>query len=244
MAKISEFPYQALVGLSKQAQAISGRTIEEAAQTFTSLIYNQFQESMVLTRVFATIPFGRLPSGNQSFVMKLAANTGITDQIGDTTPVLSLIGSSGARPEWNDRRKSAGHVGIPLASSSFIDAIPMMSRLLKQLGMNLTWLDDKDLGATESVMGRLSGIFHVSEASTEVDEQGRKIIAAQDFVVSNRVKSVFGTGGAYPASDTFVVNINFTTEYLEKSQAAQFNLLFNSFKTATHKLNSAGALLA
>ncbi len=63
--------------------------------------------------------------------------------------VLSLLGTRGEDMRWNDRRNSQGHVGIPLVSADFIDAIPMMSRLLKELGLDLNWIASDD---TESIM--------------------------------------------------------------------------------------------
>jgi len=94
-------------------------------------MYDEFEESIVLARLFATVPFGELPAYNQEFVNKLADSTGITQLINDKTYILSLLGTHGVEENWNARLNSQGHIGIPLASADFIDSIPMMSRLLK-----------------------------------------------------------------------------------------------------------------
>src|SRR5512144_2112177 len=98
---------------------------------------------------------------------------------------------------WNDRRNSQGHVGIPLATSDFIEAIPMMSRLLKELGMGLDWIDSNDTSMVARALGSSSGLFYVPDAALEIDAKGRKVIAGQDFVKTHGVKTVFGMGGAF-----------------------------------------------
>jgi hypothetical protein len=205
-------------------------TLEQAAQRYTELIYQTFKESVILTRIFVTIPFSLLPDSNQDFVMGLARKTGITDLIKDETPVLSLMGSSGAEIAWNDRRNSEGHVGIPLASADFIDAIPMMSRLLKSLGADLDWIDSEDSDIVTKTLGSMSGVFYVEDARTETDSKGRKIIAAQDFVEDYDVKTVFGIGGGISRTPHFVVNINFSRDIVSEQYIERFIPTLNQFK--------------
>jgi hypothetical protein len=114
---------------------------EAVAQKYADTLYNRFSQSIVLARIFAAVPFIELPDQNKRFINNLGTTAGISSLIKDQTPVLSLPGTAGANPQSNDRRRSVGHVGVPLASSHFIDSIPMMSRLLRQLGMYLAWID-------------------------------------------------------------------------------------------------------
>ncbi|MFH0940065.1 MAG: hypothetical protein V1899_12410 [Planctomycetota bacterium] len=60
--------------------------------------------------------------------MKSADSKNIAHLVKNETLVLSLMGTRGDEPAWNDRRSSAGHIGIPLASADFINKIPMMIR--------------------------------------------------------------------------------------------------------------------
>ena len=101
--------------------------LEEAAQELASALRTEFQESAVLARVYFTVPFDRLPPTNKAFAQKLAESAGAVSELKATTPVLSLIGTSGQETDWNDRRNSKGHMGIPLISSAFVDAIPMIA---------------------------------------------------------------------------------------------------------------------
>jgi len=208
-------------------------TLVDAAQQYMSILYDELLESIILTRLFATIPFEDLPESNKEFVMSLAQASGVSKQIKNDTLVLSLLGTRGAKPEWNDRRESKGHVGIPLASSDFIDRIPMMSRLLTQLGAGIDWIDKTDTKLVTIVFKSVSGVFYVKDAETEVDSKGRKIIAAQDFVSEEGVKSVFGLGGCYVNTSLFFTNIIFLREAIEKEVAERFEFQANKFKIAT-----------
>ncbi len=58
--------------------------------------------------------------------------------------MLSLPGTHGQEADWNDRHKSTGHVDIPVISSASVGTIPMISRLLKELGVPLDWIDSHD----------------------------------------------------------------------------------------------------
>lgn len=208
-------------------------SLESAAQLYSSILYRRLSESVVLARIFVTLPFYELPEKNKEFVRNLAQSGGVLDKIKDSTLVLSLLGTSGVEPEWHNRHNSKGHIGIPLASADFIDAIPMMSRLLRQLGLNLDWIEEEDTKLVLKTMGRLSGVFFVQDPREERDKQGRLIIAAQDFVEKYDVKTVFGIGGGYLGSTIMFTSIIFSRERLERKHVQPFMLQANIFKTAT-----------
>ncbi|MCP4543836.1 MAG: hypothetical protein GY832_42525 [Chloroflexi bacterium] len=246
MSKISSTTHITLGALrSKVANDVRGcATLEESAQKFTEIMYKEFEDSIVLVRLFATIPFGKLETLNQAFVTRLAASQGIKQLITDKMLVLSLLGTCGEEADWCDRRNSQGHVGIPLASEDFIERIPMMSRLLKELGLDLDWIDEQDTNIVARILGKMAGVFYVSDAKTAVDHKDRLIIAAQDFVDAYNVVTVFGLGGGYLTNATFITSIVFTREALTKQQVEQFLPLVNEFKTATMPLISSGKVFA
>src|SRR5215831_20207488 len=161
----------------------------------TPLVYTHFAESAILARVYVTVPFAALPPPTQAFVQALP---GAAAALTGTTPVLSLVGTQGQKVDWNDRRKSKQHGAIPLISAEFVDGIPMIARLLQELGVPLDWIDSHDAQRIVTTIAKAVGLFFVEDAAQATDQQGRKVIPAQDFVSAYGVKSVFGTGGAYP----------------------------------------------
>ncbi len=215
-------------------------TLEGAAQSLITALHTEYADSIVLARAFLTVPLSTLPTSNQGFVRTLAGEG--ASELEDRTAVLSLIGSSGQESQWNDRRNSEGHVGIPLISSTFVDAIPMISRLLKELGVPLTWVDTRDSDIVEK-LGSSAGLFFVENAAETTDQEGRKIIAAQEFVTKYGVKSVFGLGGAY-FGDHMLVAVVFCRDLLSRGDAEPFASILDSFKASTIGLLERGRVFA
>ena len=238
MPRISKINKDELLQLEREVQLRTrgAATFADAAQAYVDLLWERLQDSLVLARVFATVPFAQLPETNQSFVSNLVESAGFADQLTDATLVLSLMGSRGREPEWNDRRTSKGHVGIPLTSALFIDAIPMVSRLLKQMGLGLAWIDRQDTELVIKTVGSTAGVFYVRSAGQETDVEGRKIIAAQHFVEKYGVQTVFGLGGGFVGTQTFMTCIIFCSEELTKNQAEAFMPQVNRIKVSTQAL--------
>lgn len=246
MALISKLSLKDLVDLQEKIAVQAGKAavLEDAAQEYMSILYETLSESIILARFFATVYFKELPETNKKFVINLARSAGISDSITDQTLVLSLLGSRGAKPEWNDRRNSQGHIGIPLVSSDFIDSVPMVSRLLEQLGGGISWIDAKDTQIVSKTFKKLSGVFHVRDAATEVDSKGRKIVISQDFVEKENVKTVFSIGGCYLGTPLFFATIIFVREFLGKNTVGRFMLQASKFKIATMNIVQKGKIFA
>ena len=208
------------------------KCLEEAAQELATALHKQFGESVVLARVYVTAPFETMPPSNKTFVQNLAESAGAVADLRATTPVLSLIGTYGQEEDWRDRRKSKGHVGIPLISSAFVGAIPMISRLLHELGIPMDWIDTHETEMIIKSVGREAGLFYVENAAEATDHEGRKIIAAQDFVSNYDVKSVFGVGGAYAQGQVFTI-VAFCRDVFPRDIAEHFVPLANSFQEKT-----------
>ena len=101
MAKISQVSGDSLkVFMDKVKDNISGgKSLDEAALKFTELMFEEFKESIVLVRLFATVPFEHLPAPNQAFVNRLAASQNISKLINNQTLVLSLLGTMAGHHE-------------------------------------------------------------------------------------------------------------------------------------------------
>jgi len=211
--------------------------LETAAQAMAEALHTLFEESVVLARVYLTTPFDALPQTNKDFVQKLSESAEAADDLKTATPVLSLIGPHGQEADWCDRRNSKGHVGIPLISSAFVGAIPMISRMLGELGVPMGFLDSHDTGIIIENIGSAAGLFFVEDAAEATDSEGRKIIAMQDFVADYSVKSVFGIGGAYDDGQLLVLVV-FCRDAFSHITAEYFLSLANFFRSQTNDLVS------
>jgi hypothetical protein len=216
-------------------------TFEQAAQRTTEIIYAAFRSSLVLVRTFLTVPFGQLPGDTQHMVYEAARGYQVADLLKPDTLVLSLAGTSGSQPTWNDRRLSRKHQGIPLVSSHFVDSIPMTSRLLHQMGVGVRWIDTTDLSLFEQNIS--SQLFYVPDAATTMDGMRRKVIPDQDFVRTYGVKTVFGVGGTYVLQrSALLAMVVFCAESVPKSVAEMFSGLTTQLVAKTFSVVREGAI--
>ena len=72
----------------------------------------------------------------------------------------------------------------------------------------------------------------MEDAGKATDHEGRKVIAAQDFVDSRGIKSVFGVGGAYPSGQVMVL-VAFCVDRIPKSVATLFLPVAETFLRRT-----------
>ena len=130
---------------------------------------------------------------------------------------------------------------IPLVTANFVESIPMVARLMTDMGIGTDWFDKLEPDILVKNLGRAAGVFYVRDAKTWLDGRNRKIVSAQDFVTAHDIKTVFGLGGSY-LNGSFVIMIMFTRETIEQSQAEAFMPLVSTFKTATLSLVMDGAI--
>ena len=216
------------------------RSLAAASQSLADTVYGPLEESLALVRVFATVPYRDVPDATQAFVRRLMRDRRMENLLQPETPVLALMGTRGALPEWNDRTLSRGHLGIPLASAEFVDAIPMIARLLSEFGLKIVGLEGGGARIVKSRVGTLSATFYVGDARTATDDQERLVISAQDFVSAHDIRTVFGFGGAYMLERSYVAIIFFAREAVEAEQARELAPVVSAFKAATMRLVDGG----
>jgi hypothetical protein len=213
-----------------RAVSLSARPyVAEVATTVVDGLYERFAESLVMARAFLTVPYQILPERQRQFATNLARSVRLENLLGPNTPIHSLLATRGCVAEWNNPLQSRGHVAIPLLSEAFVSSIPMMSRLLKELGLPLTWVQDPGAVMERQMVGSESGSFFVADPANALDELGRKIIAAQEFVASHSVRSVFAVGGVVFGGAVFVL-IFFGREPIESRAARAFMPLISQIK--------------
>jgi hypothetical protein len=113
---------------------------------------------------------------------------------------LTLLATAGEKPEWNSRKKSEGHKTIPLPSAQAVEAIPMISQLIKQLGIDVGTILKPDPALVLELEQKTYNVFFVQEAA------GSPFIPVQEnFVILYKVRSVLGFGGLLPSGDLYAV---------------------------------------
>jgi hypothetical protein len=156
------------------------------------------EPAATLVRLFMTVPHGGLDEAAAAFVAKSFPDL----QIEPDTKCLTLMGSVGDEPDWCTIEGSRGHQAIPLLSEEGVQEIPMIARLLSQLGLEVheVLAPAADLAMKQD--NKTFNVFHVEDAV------GSSYIPAQDeFVVPRGVKSVLGFGSMLPSGHLCVVII-------------------------------------
>ena len=217
--------------LRQAVGAKDASSVEAAAGTFASAFTAAFSD-VALIRLFIVLPVARVPERESAFAVRFAA---ADPRFGPATRVLTLLGSRGREPAWNDRRLSRGHLCIPLIDRKFIEAAPMIAKLLSDIDVDLAAFDDGRPIATRKLLGGKNGMFYVPDATNAMDAQGRYVIADRALVEQYAIRTVFGMGGAY-ADGTLVTSLVFSTDQVPQLTADRFPSLISNFKMATAKL--------
>lgn len=218
----------------KIAEDVAARpSLQGAADVFLDAFHAQFADELILSRVFATSEFGGLPAIDQAFVRAAAHSAGVLEKLEQSTNVLSLLATRGREAAWNEREKSASHLGIPLISEQFVQEIPMIVRLLGETGFDPNWYGLPSSNFVTPSFANVNGLFYVEEAKMARDELGRRIIPAQDFVSRYGVRSVFGIGGTYVSQSMFLAITFFCATHVTRQQAMKFLPLVSLFKAAS-----------
>lgn len=195
-------------------------SMEDVAKIVVSYLYKSCrhpqtgESACALVRFFKTHAYGELPQELQHAALDILKGSPIPD----ATKCLTLLGTAGDEPHWNSREGSTGHQSIPLASEDFVSAIPMISRLIQQFGLEIsTVLEPMPSLLVESDRKIHSTfIFHVPKA---LDSQ--YIPAQENFVIPYGVKSVLGFGGLLASGNLFVV-IMFSKAWIPPETAKLF----------------------
>ena len=189
-------------GHALRRQGRSADCMEEAAQRVVGLLEQMLRDAegrpaCVLVRLFKTHPLAALPDD-----LKRLALERIAPDVGSLWAIrcLTLLGTAGELPEWNDRLASAGHQAIPLPSPAGLAQAPMIAQLIRQLGLDAATVLRPDPALILDLEQRNFNIFHI------LDARGSPYVPAQQgFVDRFDVRSVLGFGGLLPGGDLFAV---------------------------------------
>jgi len=227
-------------GLRAQLRGTS--TLEEAARHGVQALCRAFSGDVVLARLFLTMPFGRLPADLHRAAWNVVEAQSLQAQMTPETPVLALLATCGTRREWCNRRSSQGHAAIPLSSRSFVDSIPMVARMLQDMGIDLGLKLENESVLVQKILGAgWVGLFYVDDARSARDDLGRRVVPAVDFVEEHGIRTVFGLGKAYGNGSiaSFVV---FTNKLLPRRQIESLVPYVNLFMASTFDLMRRGEI--
>jgi hypothetical protein len=238
-----EYPVHKVRSLQDRVRAVATGcdAIEQAAQRLAGILAGEFDGTVALARVYATLEFESLPPESREFVSDLARSKDVEDLLLPETPVFALLGTRGVEPEWNDRMRSRRHVAIPLVSAEFVGKIPMFATLLSELGLPPSWTRGRvdRIQVDHLLGGGGAGVFYVPDARTAKDPLGRFIIGEQDFVKKHGIQTVFGMGGAWP-NGSVVACIVFLRRVVDLTVVRRLAPLVGVFRAATNTLAANG----
>lgn len=205
-----------LCGSGIRRSAAGAATLESAALGITRYLQSSLWDvaadlpGSVLVRLYRTVSYSRLEPGLQEFATAALQRRKPWPDM----KCLTLMASAGVRAEWNSRHTSVAHRAIPLPSAEVIARLPMVARLVSQLGVDAKELTEPDRGPMVANEGRPStNVFHVAEAL------GSEFVPAQDdFVKPMGVRSVVGFGGQLGVGDLYAV-IVFSRVHIDRSTA-------------------------
>jgi hypothetical protein len=201
-------------------------TFEASAQRVCRFLYDELQDTeggrqCALVRCYKTHAFGSLERDLQAFArMVMGAH-----RPWPTMKCLTLMATAGRSASWNSRHLSRGHRAIPLPSPEIVEKAPMISQLIKELGLELSSLLQPSPEVVRELAGKRHGVFHVADALGSP-----YIPAQQEFVVRFGIRSVLGFGGMLPTGDLFAV-ILFATVQVSQASADRFKTLALDLKS-------------
>jgi hypothetical protein len=210
-------------------------SMEEMADRVVHLLYDELlcpdgaERACALVRFFKTHPCSELDDDLRAFAAGLLNDP---DLVTPGMRCLTLLATAGDLAEWNRREASRAHQAIPLASEELVRQVPMISRLLSQLGVRIDALLRQAPELLVEPDPPTFNVFFVPRA------KGSDCIPAQDFVESFGIESVLGFGGMLPEGDIFVV-ILFSKVRIPRETAELFRTLALNVKLAALRFDQA-----
>ncbi len=224
--RLSRFALRDMISCGADIRRMSAESVNERdlAKRLTRylrhrLVDDNDRPALALIRMFTTVRFAQLDKSLQELARARAERDPAEETI-----CLVLTGTAGERDEWCDPGRSAGHQVIPLMDQRAVEQMPMIYRLLQQLGLDIEKVLDANVNSL--VHRSQTSVFHVPQAS------GSPYIPAQkEFVDACGIESVVGFGDVLPSGSIFAV-IGFSKVRIIPETAMLFSHLSLSTKLA------------
>lgn len=230
MYNLSRFGFSDMMDCRARLRSIFDEepaTIGEAGQRVTQFFHRELADAKgepacALVRLFKTHLYNGLDEDRKKFVRAILPEA-------DRMPSLRclvLVGTAGDRDEWNSPERSRGHRAIPLASEKMVEEAPMISQLIKQLGVKISTVLRPDPSLLLDVRDTSHNVFYVGAAL------GSPFIVAQsEFVEPYGIRSVVGFGGMVASGDLFAT-IMFSKVPISPETADLFKVIGLNLKLA------------
>lgn len=202
---------------------------DDAAECVAEYLYDVFRDPVTnspncaLVRCFQTHPYVDLPEEVQAVARRALSGR----EPASGLRCLALLGTRGIEAGWNQPETSVNHRVIPLVDAAAVQGMPMVVRLLEQMGLEAADIvGPKTNLLMDASQYRNFGVFHVETAlgSEHIPDQ-------QTFIEEYGIRSVVGMGGLLPSGEIFAVLL-FARVVISPEVAALFRTLALSVKLA------------
>jgi two-component system NtrC family sensor kinase len=194
-------------------------SLEAASTAIVQHLYQNLREpkghACIMVRLYKTLAYGELPSELRAFGQGLMPG----EALAPNTKCLTLMGTAGDLPEWNDRHASRRHRSVPLPSKRAIEQVPMIAQMVRQFGLDTSSLLEPKPEIIHDLDQKTYNVFFVPEARISPF-----IPAQNEFVVPYGVKSALGFGGILPSGNLFAV-VMFTRVTIPVETAQMFRTI-------------------
>ena len=184
-------------GAAIRAMSDEASSREDVANQLVRFFYDHLKDkdgkpALSLVRCFETHAVDELSDEDRAVVQSLLPDPN------PESKCLKLIATAGEKEQWNDTTLSESHRVIPLPSEAAVQRLPMIARLIRELGLNVGGVVSADANRIVETVD--TKVFHVPEA------KGCPDIPAQDeFVIPFGIRSVVGFGDLLPNGNLFAV---------------------------------------
>jgi hypothetical protein len=225
MFDLAQFSLREMTELARMLRAEGERPacLEHAASRIVRLLYENLGHARTGERGCVSSAYGELAEEFREYLDGAGYACG---SIPSETQCLVLVATVGTQPAWNRVFDSREHRVIPLYDADALRRVPMVARLLGDLGVALETPPDTATLRLSRPGVTSFDVFHVENA------RGSPWIPNQaGFVEPFRVASVLGFGGSL-ADDRIFTVVLFSRMRIDRETAALFRTLALSARLA------------
>ncbi|MFV8753378.1 hypothetical protein ACNOYE_22745 [Nannocystaceae bacterium ST9] len=218
----------------------SARCLADFAQAACTAVHERAGGQVGLLRCFVVSRLSEQPAGNQAFAREWMRRQDQPTTLLPTTPTLALIGTAGTDPGWNDRKRSVGHLAIPMVSSRLIARVPLVASLFEQLGVGLDWLHDAGPGKIREVGQRAERQFFAPDVARLLSGRRDAKAVGGKRVLHSQLRCGFGAASPYMTQDAFLIVVGFAERALDPRSATLATMLARYVRAGTYRMVDAG----